>query len=105
MDELGQFLLGIISQGGTLGALTWAITAWIIKQFDVDPSNDKKRWIAIGVPVVLVFGAYFGGALLGYWVVTANSFFLALRPLAAELAGSSVIFATTKAIENKAKQA
>lgn len=105
MDEFGQFLQGLITEGGgTLGVVSWAATAGVIK-FWVDwlgkpeMSNQAKRWVSLGVPVVLVAGAYFLGYFIGYWALDWNTAFTAGKVMVAEIAGAKTIFTMTKTVE------
>lgn len=100
-----KFLGDLIAQNGTLGITSWAVTAaliafWTDYLHNPDPSNDAKRWLAIGIPLGLVVFAYFGGILLGGWSFTLDSLESAVKVLIAEIGGSKVAFTATKAVQN-----
>lgn len=103
--ELVQFLTDLLREGGTLGVVSWGVTALILSNWKPEPSNDAKRILSIVIPCVLILGAYLLGVLLGSWALEANSLFLALKTLAVELSGSKLIFTATKKAQNMGEKA
>lgn len=101
-----EFLGTIVANFGSFGIVTWIATAIIVQwqqRKHVELSNDQKRFITIGTALVVVSIAYFVGALLGYWPITLDSLFQAVRPVFAELGGGTVLFSITKAAKSAAE--
>lgn len=103
--DLVQFLGDILREGGTLGTVSWGVTALILSNWTPEPSNDAKRILSIAVPCVLILGAYFVGVLVGAWPIEPNSLFLALKTLAVEIAASKLLFTGTKKVQNMGEKA
>jgi hypothetical protein len=106
LDELGQFLASLITEGGSLGVAAWAVSAAAIvfwEQYLGKPqlSNDKKRWVSLLTPVALVNLGYWGGIIFGYWELERNTLFQAGQVLLAELGGAKALFTLTKAGQEK----
>lgn len=93
---MAQDLWNVISNGGTLGAVTFAILAgffylWknVWKRGDI--ANEKKTLIAVATPIVIVNAIYFFGLFAGFWEGSWDAWWKAMQVATAEVAGSHAL--------------
>lgn len=102
--QLVAFLQSVVTGVGTAGVYTWLVSAIVIEwqqRTKGELSNDAKRALTVGVPLVSILAAYLLGAALGGWAITGDSALAAIRVLFVELGGAKVLFTGTKAVESK----
>lgn len=103
-----EFLGTIVANFGSFGIVTWLAAAIAIQYREhrgFELTNDQKRWVSVGVGIIIVAAAYTLGVLLGFWPFNQDTLFKAIFPIFGELGGSKIIFAATKSAENRKKVA
>ena len=92
---LSEFLTAILAGGAFAGVVAAALTGALFNGLTANGvalSENARRWISLALPVVLVFGAYGVGILLGQFPINADQLWAVLLTAVAAVTGKQLAY-------------